>query len=63
LPENWRDIVPLSFQEIIDPNNSIVFLSYDPILKAITRTYTNKEKEIRKVVETELPAFILKLLY
>ena len=61
LPASWLHAVPPSFADVLHPDRPVVFLNYDPLMYAITRTHASKEREIRKVIETELPTFILKL--
>lgn len=47
-----------SFHEIIQPSNKVVFINYDPIINSLSKKYAEKELAVRKVIETELPAFL-----
>lgn len=42
LKENWKGIVPLSFRDVIDPSNPIVFISYDSIIHSLSKRYRDK---------------------
>lgn len=53
--------MPDSFQDTISPAAPIVFINYDPILLSLSKKYESRQGEIRKVIETELPAFIANL--
>ena len=58
MKKGWQKETPISFLRIIDPQSSIVFLNYDPVIYALSEKFKSKEDEVRKVIETELPAFV-----
>lgn len=46
----------------MSPNNPIVFLNYDSVLHSLSKRCQNQEHSVRKVIETELPAYLANLM-
>jgi DNA replication ATP-dependent helicase Dna2 len=58
LCDSWQTLVSPAFTDILSPQEPVVFLNYDPIINAISKKYAHQEPLIRKVIETELTAYV-----
>lgn len=58
LCDSWHTLVSAAFAPVLSPQEPVVFLNYDPVINAISKKYAQQEPLIRKVIETELTAYL-----